>query len=115
MYCEHLANCIALRAHIEAKIEGSEIAFWPFPHIIINDFFPADVYGEIIKRNLFRTNRGKEWFTKEELLKRKSPSPYDHRLQINFHERQNYDASEEDRQFWGMLTDTFLEDNWFLS
>jgi hypothetical protein len=114
------ANCVAnswhiapLREHIEAKISGSELAFWPFPHVIIKDFFPADVYEEIIKRNLFRKNRGKEWFTKEELLKRKSSSPYDHRLQINFHEKSNYDANDEDREFWGMLTETFLEGNWF--
>ena len=71
--------------------------------MIIRDFFSTDVYDEIIKRNLFQKNRGKEWFTKAELVKRRSPSPYDHRLQINFHERQDYDADEEDREFWGRL------------
>lgn len=103
----------SLRKHIETKIGGSEISFWPFPHMIINDFFPSDVYQEIVERNLFRKNRGKEWFTKEELTKRRSPSPYDHRLQINFHNNQNYDADEADREFWGMMTKTFLEDSWF--
>lgn len=39
----------ALREHIETKIVGSEISFWPFPHAVINDFFPSDVYQEIIE------------------------------------------------------------------
>ena len=43
-----------LREHIEGKISGSELMFWPFPHSIIQDFFPEEVYEEIIKRNLFR-------------------------------------------------------------
>jgi hypothetical protein len=102
-----------LRNHIEEKIASSEIAFFPFPHLIISNFFPEAIYDEIIKRNLFLKNRGAEWFTKAELMRRKSSSPYDHRLQINFHEKHHYDADEEERQFWGMLTETFLDGNWF--
>src|SRR5262245_55416999 len=102
-----------LRDHIEDKFADNVLEFSPFPHMIIGNFFPDEVYREILSRNLFLKNRGKEWFTQEQLAQRRSSSPYDHRLQINFHEKDGYEGDQEHQEFWGMLTQVFLKDSWF--
>jgi hypothetical protein len=103
----------SLRAHIESKIGEHEIDILPFPHMIIHDFFPESVWRQITERNLFRTNRGKEWFTKDQLNALRSSSPYDHRLQINLCADADYEASRGDREFWNMMGDAFMSDEWF--
>ena len=103
----------SLRAHIERKIGEYEIEILPFPHMIIENFFPESVWREIIGRNLFNMNRGREWFTKEQLIELRSSSPYDHRLQINLCADADYDASDSDRKFWEMIGRTFTADDWF--
>jgi hypothetical protein len=104
-----------IRAHIERKFADVEVELLPYPHIIMADFFPADVYEKIIDLNLFHDNRGAEWFTKEQLTRgnKREISPYDHRLQINFHVGHKYEATPETKQFWRSVSDVFLADQWF--
>lgn len=35
-------------SHIKSKIDAAEIIEYPFPHLLINDFFPVDLYQEMI-------------------------------------------------------------------
>jgi hypothetical protein len=80
------------------------------------NFFPDDVYRQIISRNLFNQNRGVEWFTKEQMAARgqkREMSPYDHRMQINFHVGHKYDAPPATKRFWRSISDVFMADDWW--
>jgi hypothetical protein len=102
-----------LRGHLEARIETAAMCPFPFPHMVIEDFFPPETYEQILRFNLFQWNAGREWIAKRDMLLNKNTTPYDHRLQINFHSNDPYDAPDEAREFWGTIAQTFLADDWF--
>lgn len=102
-----------IRAHIERKFEEAELHQLPFPHLIIRDFFPAETYQNILRHNLFKMNEGQRWMDRKEMLLSKNSTPYDHRMQINFHKNDPYEAPPEAKAFWKEITDTFLSDDWF--
>jgi hypothetical protein len=102
-----------LRAHVTAKLEAATLERFPFPHLIIEDFFPPEIYAQILEHNLFRDNPGTEWLsTHGKLMQTKTP--YEARLQINFHRKEPCKASAVARQFWTGLSAEFLEKNWFV-
>jgi len=103
----------ALRSHIEAKIKGSEIMDFPFPHLIIENFFPEDIYRSLLEKNPFKNNIGVEWQSKAQTAQSKTGTPYYARKQINFHTGDPFQAAPEDASFWNDLKATFLRDNWF--
>lgn len=102
-----------LRRHIETRIRGATLDLFPFPHLIIRDFFPASVYKAVLDYNLFRRNEGVEWFTRSEMEKLITPTPYDHRMQINFHKNEPFEASDAERRFWAFMRQVFLGGDWF--
>jgi hypothetical protein len=102
-----------LRTHIEKKIKRGKIELSPFPHLIIENFFPNEVYSKIIEYNLFKNNPGKEWLHQKQSDYVTSSTPYHARKQINFHEGHKYKADEDVVSFWQNITDCFLADNWF--
>lgn len=81
--------------------------------MIIEKFFPSDVYKKILEFNLFKKNRGVEWLTKAGSKASKTGTPYYARKQINFHADDPYDATSEENDFWNTITRVFLQDNWF--
>jgi hypothetical protein len=104
----------SLRARIEQTIDAATLEIRPFPHLIIENFFPQDIYRDILKYNLFHENQGRPWMTKTMMSLMKSSTPYDHRLQINFHKaEQEYIASPEAMAFWKLIKETFISDDWF--
>jgi hypothetical protein len=103
---------LELRSRIEKKISEATLERYPFPHLIIEDFFPQDVFRTILEANPFRLNAGQEWFSEENAPKR-TQTPYWTRTQINFHKDQPFEATPEHQQFWGELKDCFLKDHWF--
>lgn len=103
-----------LRAHIASKIAAAELEMFPFPHLVIENFFPESVYRSVLEYNLFQQNAGRPWMSKTMMALKKSSTPYDHRMQINFHKaEQDYDASPDARAFWDTVRQTFLKDDWF--
>ena len=102
-----------LGAHIAAKIDAATLELFPFPHLIIEEFFPAEIYAQILEHNLFRDNVGTEWLSTHGKLMRTS-TPYDARLQINFHRNDPYKATPEARKFWKDLSHEFLGTNRFV-
>jgi hypothetical protein len=105
----------SIRNHIEQKMMVAQLETSPFPHLIIEQFFPGDVYQKIQEFNLFKKNRGTEWLSKAASQTSKTQTPYYARKQINFHNDMPYEASPEERAFWNVITDTFLGDHWFES
>jgi hypothetical protein len=47
-----------IRDHIERKIRVADLHFKPFPHMIINDILPRDVYQAVLDLNLFKLEEG---------------------------------------------------------
>jgi hypothetical protein len=105
----------AIRERIERKFDAATLDMSPFPHLVIEEFFPEDVYAKIMAYNPFKANRGEEWLSKSRSADVTSRTPYHARKQINFHNDQPFDAPDEERQFWDDLTKCFLGDDWFPS
>ncbi|WFC66418.1 hypothetical protein EUC41_08880 [Achromobacter denitrificans] len=103
----------AIRQHIEGKFASAQVEKFPFPHLIIENFFPEDVYDRILKFNPFQKNAGVEWITKKAASRLRTETPYYARKQINFHENQQFAASEDEAAFWNGIKDVFLGDHWF--
>ncbi len=104
-----------LRRHIEGKFAAATLEAYPFPHLIIEDFFPADVYACIQEFNLFKKNRGREWQSERTSNNVSGRTPYYARKQINFHTNDAFEAENEEARFWGQITTCFLSDHWFES
>lgn len=103
----------AIRQHIEGKFASAKLERFPFPHLIIESFFPEDVYERILAFNPFQKNSGIEWITKEAASKLRTETPYYARKQINFHENPQFAASEDETEFWNEIKEVFLSDHWF--
>jgi hypothetical protein len=101
-----------LRAHIERKMADARLERMPFPHVVVEGFFPDDVYARILEANLFRQNEGAAWFEKGRAPD-KMATPYWARRQINFHLQQPVRASREQGAFWTEIARCFLGDAWF--
>ena len=106
-------SCLDMRQHLERKIANADLSHFPFPHMIIENFFPDDVYEKILAFNVFKWTAGREWMSKEDMLLNKNATPYDHRMQINFHSGDPFEAPDEARSFWQEITKVFLSDDWF--
>ena len=102
----------AIRSHIERRFAAAPLERLPFPHVIVEDFFPDDVYRQILDTNLFRANEGTQWFTEAKAPQR-TKTPYWARTQINFHADDPFEATPEQRAFWTEIKDCFLADHWF--
>ncbi|MEH3038414.1 MAG: hypothetical protein PGN23_18255 [Sphingomonas adhaesiva] len=102
-----------IRAHIEARFAPATIDERPFPHLIIEDFFPADVYDRLVAGNPFRRNAGSVWRDAADASNVTARTPYQARRQINFHADEPFDAPPDDRAFWDAIRDVFLADDWF--
>jgi hypothetical protein len=104
---------VAVRERVEKKIASATLERSPFPHLVIEEFFPADVYAKIMAYNPFKDNRGVEWAPKSHSKETSSRTPYFARKQINFHASDPFDAPPEARAFWEEMRDVFLKDHWF--
>jgi hypothetical protein len=102
-----------IRDHIASKMDVAQLEMSPCPHLVIENFFPDDVFHKLLKYNPFKGNSGVEWLRKEESKKWTSRTPYHARKQINFHENDRFDAPEDQQAFWNELKDCFLADDWF--
>ena len=63
-------------SQIEENIYGAHLELLPFPHFIIENFFPDDIYRKIQLFNPYKRNAGTEWISKKESqnLKRQEKS-----------------------------------------
>ena len=39
-----------LKLHIEQKFKNTDIVHFPFPHLIIENFFPDEIYEHILRQ-----------------------------------------------------------------
>ncbi len=101
-----------LRAHIETKIAEAELCRYPFPHVIVENFFPDAIYRKILDDNPFKDNPGREWFPPHRAPSR-TPTPYWARKQLNFRTDWPFTTAGEGRRFWEGIRECFLMDHWF--
>ena len=102
-----------LRAHIEAKFAAATVDVSPFPHLVISDFLPQDVFVRLLDYNPFKVNDGVEWQSKTASHNVSSRTPYHARKQINFHKNQSFEAPASQLAFWHEIKECFLGDDWF--
>lgn len=107
-----MSTIAEIRDHIAGRFAGQTVTPFPSPYLVLTDFFPANVYAKILAYNLFRANRGREWISAEEMKKRRQATPYDRRKQIDL-DHGTFDAPPEAKQFWQLLADAMLRDDWF--
>jgi hypothetical protein len=130
---------VDLRRHIEAKLAAASVGWLPFPHVIIEDFFPEDIYRRILDYNLFKWNDGERWFSSHlnqlKAGRTMNATPYHRRQQIYLYRddrsfsmravsrqikealtggrlRRDFAAPPEVRSFWREIKTVFSGD-WF--
>ena len=107
-------NSNSIREHIENKIREATLEHSPFPHMIIENFFPPEIFELILEFNPFKKNEGTEWVSKSNTKKFKTRTPFYARKQINFHQDEKFVASGEANELWNCLKSCFLADHWFV-
>jgi len=104
----------ALRKFIENKFADRKITLYPFPHMLIENFFPDDVFRQIQEYNLFTENSGSEWISQEKSQLSSNLTPFHLRKQINLHKDLEFNAPGHVMQFWKDLHHVFVDDGWFI-
>jgi hypothetical protein len=103
-----------LRRRVAAKIRGAVLQKSPFPHLIVEDFLPADVYADVLRFNPFEAGvAGREWLPREASDNVTTRTPYFARKQVDLHDGVPVGGSPEARAFWSDLRTAFLDDFWF--
>ncbi len=102
-----------IRKYVEIKFSQAKLQPYPFPHLIIENFFPDEVFQKILVYNPFKGNVGTEWISAKESAALKTGTPYFARKQINFHSNPKLFGNEEEQIFWKQIKDCFLIDHWF--
>ena len=103
-----------LRQHIEQKFRDAQLLHLPFPHLIIEDFLPPAVYPSLLAANPFLNNVGTEWISAAQ-ASTKTATPYWARKQINFHQKQVFQAASGHLAFWEAIQHCLLGDDWFVN
>jgi hypothetical protein len=103
------------RAWIEERMGATELCYTPFPHMIVEEFFPHDLYRQILELNPFVQNKGHDWISQEEASQLQSETPYWLRKQIKI-----TSAMEEIREphmkiLWGIVHAVFNDDDWWFN
>lgn len=105
----------AIRSHIEQRFAAVPLELAPFPHLILEDFFPEAVYEQILAYNPFKYSGGKEWISKRMVrLRRLNATPYELRKQIELDREEAPTGPDEAVAFWRTIEQVFTDDDWFL-
>jgi hypothetical protein len=105
-----------IRAHIESVFAEAYIEPNPFPHLMIENFFPEDIFQSILNLNPFLFSQGEEWISrkKTEDRNRITSTPYHLRKQVNFHKGPQKMPTREAQEFWDTIQFCFISgDHWF--
>lgn len=105
-----------IRAHIEGKFNQVQIEPSPFPHLLIENFFPDDIFASILNLNPFQQIEGEEWIKNKASTEatRVNSTPYHRRRQINLSRGLPDLPNQAYRELWQTLRDCFLgPDHWF--
>jgi len=110
----HTSNLVdECRAWIDARLAATPIEYYPLPHVIVSDFFPDDVYREILANDPFQLIEGREWMSRDAAATLNSATPYWLRKQVKLPEETSQMPVPEQSQFWQRLSEVFLADRWF--
>ena len=110
-----MMDILKVRQHIEKKFSETDLKTLPFPYLVIENFFPDNIFENIISNNPFQYDKGKEWISRKGTLLTKNKTPYYLRNQINFYQSQEFESPEETKAFWTDIQKVFLDDDWFIN
>jgi hypothetical protein len=103
------------KSHIQDAVLGATLCMSPFPHAVVDQVFPAEIYEKLVQFNPFKRNSGTEWISKRRRHAYDENSASARRLQIDFHRGEYFEAEENEKKFWLEIADLFLHDNFFPS
>jgi hypothetical protein len=100
-----------IRDHIEGRIKFADLNLSPCPHMIIQEFFPQDVYKSLLDLNLFNLEEGHPWLPGYRKWIMRTRTPYYHlRKQIDL--ARSLDVSDRSyMNFWAKIRDCLLVDH----
>lgn len=101
------------RAYIGGRIDAAEFEYVPFPHLIIENFFPAEIYEQVLRLNPFRLAGGEEWISREKAAKAVTSTPFWMRKQLNLPLEENQVSDVEVNEFWRNISVLFHDRDWF--
>lgn len=102
----------ALRAHIASRIAAAAVEESPFPHLVVEGFFPPEVYADILRWSPFQSAPGTEWLPADSSLNVSARTPYHARKQVDL-TRADALAAAPGGTFWNRIQRCFLADDWF--
>lgn len=100
-----------IRQHIKARLDATDVSLYPFPHLLVENFWPDEVYKNFHAHDPLIENNdlARPW-----LKKHNSNNPhYQIRKQIDLYKLMEYPSSEH-IDFWRTIHDVLFEDNWYL-
>src|SRR5262249_53293168 len=103
----------ALREWMAARFEVASLEYLPFPHLIVERFFPDDVYEMILQRNPFRLAEGAEWKTTAEASTMQTETLFWLRKQFRLPIEPTLLDNRETGEFWRSIYDVFHGEDWF--
>ena len=102
-----------LRRHIAKRIGDARLEHSPFPHLVVTEFFPPDVYAEIMRLNPFRETPGVEWLPRDASSNVSARTPYHARKQVDLRAPEIPAATPEAASFWRGIRDSLTGEDWF--
>ncbi len=105
-------NIDQTRSWIARKLADTPLEHDPFPHLIIENFFPPAVYSTILQVNPFRASEGNEWISRPSASSLRSETPFWHRKQIALPPSIEGLDREIDR-FWTEVAALMQGGDWF--
>jgi hypothetical protein len=103
------------RTWIEERIAASPVCYDPFPHIIIEEFFPPDLYRQFLELNPFTQNKGEDWISQADASQLESKTPYWLRKQIKITGAMEEIRDIRMRIIWGIVYAVFNEEDWWFN
>jgi hypothetical protein len=83
-----LMSVETIRQHFAARLAAAELLERPFPHLVVTDALPADVYEQVLERNPFTNDPGTRYGDPRWTRQLRFPTEFQHRFQHDLHPRE---------------------------
>lgn len=103
-----MASIEEIRAHFVRRLHAAELEMWPFPHLLLTEVLPLEVYEAALSNDPFTDDSGEAFGDPTWTSKLRFKTYYEHRFQHQL----NPDERTCGVQPWAMLGDVFADPSW---
>lgn len=97
-----------IRQQFQAQLRAAELVHWPFPHLVLRNVLPGDLYVALVDANPFEIDPGRRFGHPSWTSRLDFPHFYDHRFQHDLHpDRRTLPPSA-----WDAVGDAFSDPTW---